>query len=103
APLADPERVPDAVRTALQVPPGEGEQETVAALRQHLAHRELLLVLDNCEHLLDACASLAEALLTSCPGVRILTTSRQPLGLPSPGRRGLVASVSRIPHSQVNI
>src|SRR6185369_3385607 len=64
-------------------------------LRDALAHRELLLVLDNCEHLLakaasspaggDAasnCAELVEALLRGCPGLRVLATSREPLGLP---------------------
>ena len=43
--------------------------------------RRLLLVLDNCEHLVDACAALADALLEACPGVRLLATSREPLGV----------------------
>src|SRR5205823_9915225 len=42
---------------------------------------QLLLVLDNCEHLRDACAELAGDLLAVCPGLRILATSREPLGL----------------------
>jgi predicted ATPase len=50
-------------------------------LREALRARELLMVLDNCEHLLDACAGLAEALLHACPCLRILATSREPLGL----------------------
>jgi len=53
----------------------------VATLSEHLATRQVLLVLDNCEHLLDACAVLAEAILRACPGVRILATSRQVLGV----------------------
>ena len=53
----------------------------VATLSEHLADRQVLLVLDNCEHLLDACAVLAEAILRACPGVRILATSRQVLGV----------------------
>ena len=53
----------------------------VAALSEHLAGRQALLVLDNCEHLLDACAVLAGAVLRACPGVRILATSRQALGV----------------------
>ena len=43
--------------------------------------RHLLLVLDNCEHLVEATARLAETLLRDCPGLRILVTSRQPLGM----------------------
>ncbi|MBV9095325.1 MAG: LuxR family transcriptional regulator [Streptosporangiaceae bacterium] len=54
----------------------------VATLADSLAGRQVLLVLDNCEHLLDACAVLAGALLRACPGLRILTTSRQVLGVP---------------------
>jgi len=53
----------------------------VATLSEHLAGRQALLVLDNCEHLLDACAVLAGAVLRACPGVRILATSRQVLGV----------------------
>jgi predicted ATPase/DNA-binding CsgD family transcriptional regulator len=51
------------------------------ALRGYLANRELLLVLDNCEHVVDACARLATALLSSCGAVRILATSRESLGV----------------------
>ncbi|MFC9356668.1 protein kinase [Rhodococcus sp. NPDC057014] len=50
-------------------------------LVEYLAARELLLVLDNCEHVIDAVAVLAEALLVACPGLRILATSREPLGI----------------------
>ena len=68
-------------------------------LTDYLASRQLLLVLDNSEHVLDAIAELADALLQACPDLRILTTSREwlgiagevimpvaPLGLPDPGR-----------------
>ncbi|OYO04993.1 hypothetical protein CGZ95_01405 [Enemella evansiae] len=51
-------------------------------LTRFLSDRELLLVLDNCEHLLSAAAELVLTILTTCPGVRVLTTSREPLGLP---------------------
>ncbi|WP_052757624.1 AfsR/SARP family transcriptional regulator [Streptomyces yangpuensis] len=51
-------------------------------LAEHCAHRSLLLVLDNCEHVVEAAAELAERLLTHCPGVQILATSREPLGIP---------------------
>ncbi len=52
------------------------------AITGPLRQRRLLLVLDNCEHLLDACAELATALLAACPGLRLLATSREPLRLP---------------------
>jgi predicted ATPase/DNA-binding SARP family transcriptional activator len=48
----------------------------------HLKRKQLLLLLDNCEHLVDACAGLTTALLTACPGMRILATSRAVLGVP---------------------
>jgi non-specific serine/threonine protein kinase len=50
-------------------------------LTDFLVPREVLLVLDNCEHMLDAVAELAETLLRACPGLRILATSREPLGI----------------------
>jgi predicted ATPase/DNA-binding CsgD family transcriptional regulator len=53
----------------------------LGALSDFLEKRQLLLVLDNCEHLLEACAVLADALLRACPGLRILATSRQSLGI----------------------
>ena len=54
----------------------------IDALIYRLRPAELLLVLDNCEHLLDACAELAEALLATAPGLKVLATSREPLGVP---------------------
>ena len=54
----------------------------IDALRCRLRAAQLLLVLDNCEHLLDACADLAGALLCGSPGLRVLATSREPLGVP---------------------
>ncbi|QYB07770.1 AAA family ATPase [Rhodococcus sp. USK10] len=50
-------------------------------LAEHLTSRQLLLVLDNCEHILSAVAELSEALLRTCPELRILTTSREPLNI----------------------
>jgi non-specific serine/threonine protein kinase len=58
--------------------PGRPLLDTLAAFLRPAA---TLLVLDNCEHLVDACATLADRLLTACPDLRILATSRQPLGL----------------------
>jgi predicted ATPase/DNA-binding CsgD family transcriptional regulator len=56
--------------------------EPVTALCEFLADRQLLLVLDNCEHVLDTTAALAEQLLRAAPGLRILATSRHPLDIP---------------------
>ncbi|MEA2574180.1 MAG: hypothetical protein QOH93_1478 [Chloroflexia bacterium] len=58
--------------------PGKALLDTLAG---SLVSSRVLLVLDNCEHLVEACADLADRLLTSCPGLRILATSRQALGL----------------------
>src|SRR5262249_23575740 len=54
----------------------------VAVLTEYLSERRLLLVMDNCEHLLTATAVLVETLLRGCPGLRVLATSREPLGIP---------------------
>ena len=51
------------------------------ALRRYLTDHDLLLILDNCEHVVDACAELATAVLTSCERVRMMATSREPLGV----------------------
>ena len=82
APLSDPDLVPQAVAQALGIrdQPGRPLADTLA---DHLrAKEELLLVVDNCEHLVDAAARLAVVLLESCPRLRILATSREPLGVP---------------------
>jgi len=57
------------------------KDKTVALLLAFLRPRSLLLLLDNCEHLLGACAALADTLLGACPRLRILATSREPLGV----------------------
>ncbi len=80
APLTDPALVPGAVATALGVHEGIG-QPIQATLVSWLRSRVVLLVLDNCEHLIDTCARLADALLRSCPDLRILATSREALGI----------------------
>jgi len=54
---------------------------SLSTLAEHLAGQRLLLVLDNCEHLLDGCATLASTLIKSCPELRVLATSRQALGV----------------------
>lgn len=80
APLADPALVPKAVASVLGVREQPG-RSLVATLTEVLQTSELLLVLDNCEHLVDATAILADALLRSSPRLRVLATSRQPLGV----------------------
>jgi predicted ATPase/DNA-binding CsgD family transcriptional regulator len=82
APLDDPALVTQTVATTVGIR-DLSARWPVAVLSDHLADKHLLLVLDNCEHLIDACAVLAEALLEADADLRILATSRQPLGLPS--------------------
>jgi predicted ATPase len=81
AALADAGIVPDAVAAALDVRALSG-QRLVDAVVEFLAPRSLLLVVDNCEHLLAATAGLADALLRSAPALTILATSREPLRVP---------------------
>ncbi|WP_405653757.1 AfsR/SARP family transcriptional regulator [Streptomyces sp. RK9] len=96
APVDDPDDVPEAVLTALgareTVLRGAGAEELRAAaerhaddpmvrLAEHCGPLRMLLVLDNCEHVIDAAARLAERLLAECPGLTVLATSREPLGI----------------------
>ncbi|MGW1785281.1 ATP-binding protein [Streptomyces sp. NPDC002143] len=81
APVQSPSEVAGAVATAL----GGldlGVRPVAERLAGHLAGRRALLVLDNCEHVVDACADLAQALLMAAPDLRILATSRHILGIP---------------------
>jgi predicted ATPase/class 3 adenylate cyclase len=80
APLADPALVPQAVAAAagLVVEPG---RSAVATLCDAWRARRVLLILDNCEHVLAACAELADALLRACPRLTVLATSRESLGI----------------------
>ncbi|MGH2587895.1 MAG: ATP-binding protein [Dehalococcoidia bacterium] len=80
ASLADQSLVPQTVATAFGVPNTEG-QPPITVLRDVLRRRHLLLVLDNCEHLLGACAVLVETLLRACPHLEVVATSREPLGI----------------------
>ena len=79
APLSAAELVPRQIAAALGIQ--EGSRPAVDALRELLRERRLLLVLDNCEHLVDACARLVELLLRGAPGLRVLATSREALGV----------------------
>ncbi|MGW0960970.1 BTAD domain-containing putative transcriptional regulator [Streptomyces gelaticus] len=96
APVDDPEAVPEAVLTALgareTVLRGAGAEEfravegnandPLARLTEHCSRRRMLLLLDNCEHLVGAAAALADHLLARCPHLTVLATSREPLGVP---------------------
>jgi predicted ATPase len=79
-PLVDPALVAQRVAAVLGVRE-TAEQPLTTALASALRRCKLLLVLDNCEHLLDACAQLIEGLLRACPDLRVLTTSREPIGI----------------------
>lgn len=78
APLTDPDLLPQAVIDALEIR-GQSANDAIAALRRFLHERALLLVLDNCEHLVEAAADLVNDMLCAAPDVRILATSRQAL------------------------
>ena len=78
ADLSDPQMLEQAVASALGVRE-QRSQPTIQALVRTLTNKQLLLILDNCEHLLDACSNLAGALLRACPQLQILATSRQAL------------------------
>ncbi|GAB2840752.1 hypothetical protein GCM10027074_03900 [Streptomyces deserti] len=97
APVDDPGAVPEAVLTALgareTVLYGAGAESIRAAVAErhddpverlvaHCGRRRMLLILDNCEHVVDAAARLVDELLARCPGLTVLATSRAPLGVP---------------------
>lgn len=77
SPISESSLAPSAIAQALEVTQAGDAIES--SLLRSLKHKELLLILDNCEHVLEAVAPLADAILRACPRVRILTTSRQPL------------------------
>ena len=80
APLSDPQLVTQEIVLALGLREVSGRSK-LAILSEHLQNRNLLLILDNCEHLVMACAELAGQLLRVCPRLRILATSRETLGI----------------------
>ncbi|MFI9272560.1 BTAD domain-containing putative transcriptional regulator [Kitasatospora sp. NPDC052896] len=94
APLESPSAVPGAVLSALglrgtvlhhstvaEVVEGRSE-DPVRQIVERCGRGRMLLILDNCEHLVDAAATLADRLLGECPGLTVLATSREPLGVP---------------------
>ncbi|MFG2632666.1 BTAD domain-containing putative transcriptional regulator [Streptomyces sp. NPDC048362] len=95
APVDDPAAVPQAVLTAIgareTVLHGAGvdgmravadRHDPVERLVEHCARRRMLIILDNCEHVIEAAARLTERLLARCPELTVLATSREPLGVP---------------------
>jgi non-specific serine/threonine protein kinase len=80
-PLSNAELVAQQVVSALGIQEGEGLTLN-QVLVNHLKGKSLLLILDNCEHVLQAVSSMAELLLREAPNLKILATSRQPLGIP---------------------
>jgi predicted ATPase len=78
--LTDPALVPQVVAANLEVRE-QLHQPVLSTLAQELRGQRLLVVLDNCEHLIEACARLSSVLLRHCPNLQILATSREPLGL----------------------
>jgi predicted ATPase/class 3 adenylate cyclase len=104
AAVTDQDTVATAIAGALQIPaqPGRPALDTLA---DALGPQDILIVLDNCEHLIGGCAKTAEAILRRCPKVHLLATSREPLGiggemiyrvpslsLPGPGDSGAAAA-----------
>jgi predicted ATPase len=78
--LSDGDLVPQPLATALQVSERPGQPLTDALVKA-VEDKELLLVLDNCEHLVEAAAHLVDTLPDSCPHLGVLATSREPLGI----------------------
>ncbi|GAB3908059.1 hypothetical protein GCM10029964_107220 [Kibdelosporangium lantanae] len=99
AALTDPALLAHTVAEALDVHDQSGRDMT-AVLVEQLRSRDLMLVLDNCEHLADACAALVGTLLRAAPRVRVLTTSRQPLR--ADGERVFLVSPLPVPEPDVD-
>jgi predicted ATPase/class 3 adenylate cyclase/DNA-binding CsgD family transcriptional regulator len=81
APVTHPDVVAVAVARAVGLPDQPG-QSTIGNVVRALGHKRVLMVVDNCEHLLEPLASLVNDLLGTCPALRLLATSREPLGVP---------------------
>lgn len=80
APMSDPALVAQTIASALRLREAAG-RPLDAMLADYLHDQHLLLVLDNCEHLIDECARITDKLLRACPAVHILTSSRESLGI----------------------
>ena len=80
APIAEADRVPGALAAAIGVRPEAGRSLT-DQLVEVLSDQDILIILDNCEHHVQVCAKFADQLNRSCPQMRLLATSREPLGI----------------------
>ena len=80
APVTDPALIPNAAAAAMSIREVDG-QELTRTITNRLAGSHTLLILDNCEHLLDASAAFTSQVLSACPDVGILATSREPIGV----------------------
>ncbi|WHM35603.1 BTAD domain-containing putative transcriptional regulator [Streptomyces sp. BPTC-684] len=96
APVREAAQLPQALLTALGARESvlltaaeAGPRDPLERLVAHCGHRRMLLVLDNCEQIAAGAAELAHELLTGCPGVTVLATSREPLGVPGERVRGV--------------
>jgi len=78
--LADPALVPQTIAAVFDVREGP-DRSVIEILTNVLRRKTVLLILDNCEHLLDACSQMIQTLLTNCPNLKILTTSREVLNM----------------------
>ena len=85
APITDPDVVPMTVIRALGLSDQPG-RSTMDTLTRFIADRRMLIVLDNCEHLLDSAADLVSALLSHCLRLTLLATSREPISVPGEAR-----------------
>ncbi|WP_245679580.1 ATP-binding protein [Actinomadura hibisca] len=92
--LREPELLPRTVADALHLP-GQSAGSQVERLADHLSDKDLLLVLDTCEHLIEDCTALVEVLLRTAPRLRVLATSREPLDVM--GEHNLVISPLPVP------
>ncbi len=103
AALSDPALVPETVAQVLGVHEESG-RPLPATLQDHLKHKELLLVLDNCEHLIAACAALVGALLRAAPRLRVLATSREGMRISGEQRYRVpslpIPDLARLPPSE---
>ena len=113
ASIADPQLVGEALCGALGVPVA-GDRPAIESAIAHLNQRDVLLILDNCEHLVTASARLVEMLLGACPSVSILVTSRESLAVPGesqyrvpslayPARSEAISPAAAVAHSAVQL
>ena len=93
AAITDPTLIVGHIATTLGI--GGAGQSPADALRSALRDSEMLLVLDNCEHVIDVCAAVVELLLRDCAGLRVLATSREALGVA--GERAWLVPVLSLP------